>query len=594
MGKRGPKQTSIEVLEKRGSWLAKARKKAETIARQPDIAREIPNPVRIRNWRQLLTSIPGYDPYAGTDDYYFDCKSARHAIDWIQQNLIHIKGEKAGQPFILESWQRAIIANLFGWKHKSTHLRRYRIAFIEIGRKNGKTPLAAAIILYMLFEDGEPGAEIYGAASEYKQASLVFTHAWGMRNRNPMLKERSRVFRGQSKAIEVGEPGDIDYGIYRVISSDSLAAHGFNTHCGVVDELHTQPNSELVDALETSTGARREPLIVYITTSDFERESICNEKEDYAKSVRDGIINDPSFLPVIYEASIDDDWTLESTWRKANPNLGGSITKRYLRDACKKAQELVRYENTFKRLHLNIRTQQDVRWISLDLWDSCNGMVNEGELIGCRCFMGFDLSSNTDITARSLLFPPDSQCGLWRVLWRFYVPKDNAHERELKDHVPYMVWGEQGYITLIPGNVVDYAVIKADFEQDCEKFDVEGVAFDRWNFEGLRQQFITDGIPEDKFISFGQGYASMSAPTKRLETILLQGLLAHNANPVARWMATNVAIEEDAAGNIKPSKRRSKEKIDGIVALVMALGQAMAGSVHESIYEKRGPLVFDV
>jgi phage terminase large subunit-like protein len=549
----------------------------------------------------IIKLIPGYDPYKGAKDYFFDNKIAAAVIDFFQRELLHVKGEKQGKPFKLELWEKAIIANLFGWKHKKTKLRRYREAFIEIARKNGKTPLAAGILLYLLFCDNEPGAEIYGAASEYKQASLVFTWAQGMAAQNDgcmyrwdvddkgeITKEpKFQVFKGQAKAIQIGSPGESEYAVYRVISSDSFAAHGFNTHAAVVDELHTQPNAELVDALLTSVGARRQPLIVYITTSDYEREgSICNQKEDYAIHVRDGVIEDPSFLPVVYKASLEDDWTDEQVWRKANPNLGVSVSLDYLRRECKRAQETPTYENTFKRLHLNIRTQQEVRWIPIETWDKCAGPVCEGELGDALGLAALDMSSTADVTAFVAVF---RHGGKIRVVPRFWIPKDNAIKREERDRVPYLTWAQQGLIKLTDGNVVDHDVVRADINALAEQYNFKKIAIDPWNATQISTQLGGDGF---EVVAFRQGFASMSAPCKEFERLTLEGGLAHGGHPVLRWMASNVSVEIDAAGNLKPSKAKSTERIDGIVALIMAIGVMIAEPEDtDSVYETRGALV---
>jgi phage terminase large subunit-like protein len=338
-----------------------------------------------------------------------------------------------------------------------------------------------------------------------------------------------------------------------------------------------------------ASANRIQPLMLFFTTADFDRPSICNEEYDYACKVRDNVIEDPSYLPVIYEAKTTDDWRDEKVWRKANPNLGVSVSLDYLRDECKRAQEIPAYENTFRRLHLNQRTEQDVRWLTLDLWDACGTAFDESSLKGRACYAGFDLSSNTDVAGYDLLFPPEKDERLWYVLPRLYIPKDNAIKRERRDKVPYFAWAKEGYITMTPGNVVDYAYIKAQFEQDRKDFNIREVAFDRWNFEALRQQFLAEGMADEFFVAFGQGFASMSAPTKELEKLLLARELAHGGHPVLRWMASNVAVESDAAGNVKPSKKRSPEKIDGIVMLIMALGRALVSAGPKiSIYESRG------
>ena len=586
----GQKPVSTEQLERRGSPVAAEKRKAQQKAALPERPpRELPplqDPAKLFD---IIKLIPEYDPYYGAEEYEFNAEAGADIINFFQQKLAHVKGEKTGTAFILEDWEKAIVANLFGWKHKETGLRRYREAFIEVARKNGKTPLAAGIIAYMLFEDDEPGAEIYGAASEYKQASLVFSWVLGYRNQEESLSEQSKVFKGQAKSIEIGEPGASKYSTYRVISSDSFSAHGFNTHGAVVDELHTQPNRDLVDALLTSIGARRQPLIVYITTSDFEREgSICNEKEDYAKKVRDkkSEVNDPSFLPVIYEASIEDDWTSLETWKKANPNLGISVSLDFLERECKRAQETPTYENTFKRLHLNIRTQQDVRWIPMDKWDACGEVFDEEELVGLACYAGLDLSICRDITAFVAIFRKDEKV---YVVPRFWIPKENAIKRERNDKVPYLTWANQGLIKMTEGNVVDYGVVRADINEFGKRFNVKEIGIDRWNAEPMTAQLTGDGF---EVVPFGQGFASMSAPSKELERLLLEGGLRHGGHPVLRWMASVVAVDLDAAENIKPSKKKSAERIDGIVALVMAIGRMIVQPEEKpSVYETRGVLV---
>lgn len=588
----GRNATDTKTLLGRGSWRGVKRAKEEREeARSERPPREIPalqDPAKLFD---IIKLIPGYDPYRGAEDYRFDAEAGAKVIDFFQQKLAHVKGKKTGTAFILEPWEKAIIANLFGWKHKETGLRRYRKTLIFVPKKNGKTPLAAAIVAYLLFEDYEPGAEIYGAATEYKQASLVFSWVWGMRNQEDDLRERSKVFKGQSKAIEVGEPGDLSYGVYRVISGESDSVEGFNTHAVVVDELHKQKTRELTDNLETSTAARQQPLIIYITTSDFEREeSICNETQDYAEKVRDpkSEINDPTFLPVIYKAEKEDDWTSPEIWKKANPNLGISVSYEHIERECKRAQQTPTFENTFKRLHLNIRTQQNIRWIVLEDWDKCASPAEEGELAGLPCYAGLDMSTSKDITAFVMVFRHE---GLIKVVPRFWIPSANAKKREERDRVPYLVWARQGLIKMTEGNVVDYDVVRADINALGKIYNIREIGIDRWNATQITTQLGGDGF---EVVPFGQGFASMSAPSKELEKLVLEERLAHGGNPILRWMASVVAVEIDAAGNIKPSKKESSERIDGIVGLIMAIGQMIAQPEPKpSIYETRGVLSLD-
>jgi len=343
--------------------------------------------------------------------------------------------------------------------------------------------------------------------------------------------------------------------------------------------------------------SRAQPLLIHITTSDYDKPSICNEKESFAFKIRGydqkgqkiSKVDDNSFLPAIWQATIDDDWTKLETWKRANPCLGNSLSVDYMRRKCRKAQEMPRFVNTFLRLHLNVKTQTESHWIPLEQWDKCNKPIIEEDLIGKKCFCGFDLSHNTDTTSVVYVFPPDKSYNLYRILLRCYIPEDNAKSREMRDHVPYLTWAREGYLTLTPGNVIDHATIKADFERDYQKFDIQEVAFDRWGFEALRQQFIAEGVDEDVFVSFGMGFVSLSAPSKKLEELVLAEKIAHGGNPVLRWMNDNTVIETDAAGNIKPSKKRSMGRIDGIVSTIMALGRAITiAEPKPSVYEERG------
>ena len=516
-------------------------------------------------WAKLLAEIPGYDPFRDSAGCEFRPEKAKHPIDFFETCLQHIKGEHAGKPLVLARWQKAILANLFGWV-RADGTRRYRECLIFIPRKNTKSTLAAGIANYLLFCDGEEGAEIYCAAAERKQAALVFDLARQMVLREPVLSREAKVF---SNAITIEHMAST----LQAISAEAGTKHGFNPHGVIVDELHAQPNRDLVDVLMTGTGARRQPLVIHITTSDFDRESICNEKHEYACKVRDGIIADPSFLPVIYEATIDDDWKNPDVWKKANPALGDAVTLEYLQRECKRAEESPAYENTFKRLHLNIRTEQDVRWLALEKWDSCvgdHGETSEEVQRGSECYGGLDLASTTDVAAFALMFPGES--GRYSVIPYFWIPEKNAHERERRDRVPYLTWARQGFLEMTPGNVIDFDRIRARIVELGKIFNIKEIAVDRWNAAHIMTDLAGDGF---EIVQFGQGFKDMTSPTKELEMLVLSERLAHGGNPVLRWMASNVSVETDAVNNMKPSKKRSTERIDGIVAMIMGLGRAM-------------------
>lgn len=520
----------------------------------------------------LLRHIPGYDPFATAGQCRFDPLSAQRAIDFFHECLTFTAGQWRGRPFLLQTWQAAIVANLFGWK-RPDGLRRYREAFIYVPRKCGKTEMAGGLGCLLTFADGEPAAFVYCAAADREQARLVFNAARTMVQAEPELARRSRIY---THAIVVEASG----GVLKVISAEAYTKHGVNAHGVIIDELHALPDRELVDVLTTSTGARRQPLIIYITTADFDRESICNERYDYACKVRDGVIDDPAFLPVIYEAVAGEDWTDPAVWAGANPNLGISVSEEYLRRECARARETPTYENTFKRLHLNMRTQQDVRWLSLEQWDACGGApIDEDELAGRECYAGLDLSSTTDVSALVLAFSDEDEGEGVTLLPRFWVPAENARRRERRDRVPYETWARQGLIEMTPGNVVDYGVIRRRTGELGARFRINEIAIDPWNATQVALELQDDGF---EVVTFGQGYRDMTAPTKEFEKLVLSGRLRHGGHPVLRWMASTISVETDAAGNLKPSKKKSTDRIDGIVAAIMALGRAMLGARGEA------------
>src|SRR5262245_6130541 len=531
------------------------------------------------SWDKRFSHIPGYDPVATAGGCIFDLDAASRAVEFFEEILTFTIGEWMGRPFVLQPWQQAIVGNVFGWKRKDGR-RRFREVFIYVPRKSGKTELAGGLGNLLTFADGEPAAHVYCAAADRDQARLVFNAAKTMVAAEPQLDSRARVL---VNSIVVTETSSA----LKVISAEAYSKHGVNAHGIIIDELHAQPNRELVDVLLTSTGARRQPLIIYITTADYDRESICNEKYDYACKVRDGVLNDPGFLPVIYEAKRDDDWTAPEVWAKANPNLGVSISMEYLERECKRAKESPAYENTFKRLHLNMRTEQDVRWFSLEAWDACGKeKVDEGALAGRACYAGLDLSTTTDIAAFVMVF--DDGDGGRILVPRFWIPADNALKRERKDRVPYQTWARQGLIDMTPGSVIDYDFIRAQINELGKKFEIREIALDRWNATQIATQLGGDGF---ELISYGQGFKDMTAPSKELEKLVVSGKLKHGAHPVLRWMASSVSVEMDAAGNLKPSKKKSTERIDGIVAAIMGLGRAMLQLEPASVYETRGVLL---
>ncbi len=491
--------------------------------------------------------------------FVYDEAAADRAVGFFEDLLVHVKGEWAGEPLRLASWQETdIIRPLFGWKREDG-TRRYRTVYVEIPRKCGKSTLAAGVALYLLTADSEPGAEVYSAAADRAQAGIVFSLAKAMVEQSPELAAICRTY-VRSIAIEPR------HSTYQVLSADVPTKHGLNAHGVIFDELHAQPNRDLWDVLTTATGSRRQPVVLAITTAGYDRHSICWELHDFAIKVRDGIIEDDAFLPVIYAADEEDDWQAPETWAKANPNLGVSVKAEYLEREAKRAREVPAYENTFKRLHLNLWTEQATRWLSMDRWDACDGPVDGRTLRGERCFAALDLSTTTDLSALVLFFPEGGE-----VLPFFWLPEANLRDRVRRDRVPYDVWANQGLIELTEGDVIDYAFIRERLNQLSLEYEIVELAYDPWGATKLATELTDDGF---ELVPHRQGFASMAAPTRELETRVLAGEIRHGGHPVLRWNAANVAVKTDPAGNLKPDKSKSVDRIDGVVALIMALGRA--------------------
>jgi len=507
-------------------------------------------------------------------------EKADAAIKFISA-LKFTKGEWAGRPFILQPWQKKFIRKLFGYVNKDG-TRRYRTAYLEIPRKNGKSELAAAIALYLLFADGEPGAEIYSAAADREQASLVFNAAATMVRNSKSLSKISRIINSQKRIVFYKKNS-----FYRAISSEAYSKHGFNAHAVVYDELHVAPNRDLWDTLQTSMGARRQPLMLAITTAGYDRNSICWEVHEYARQVRDGVIKDPSFLPVIYSADPEDDWTDEKVWAKANPNLGVTIKLDFLRQECQRAKEIPAYQNTFRRLYLNQWTQQDTRWIDMEAWRECGGKVDYEELANLRCWAGVDLSTTTDISSCALVFEPDSD-GVVHVLSYNWVPRENIAARVRRDRVPYDLWAQQGHITATEGNVIDYDYIRIAITDEIKRrFPLlQVVGYDPWNATKWAIDLESEGVP---VMEVRQGFKTMSPACKELERLIIGRKLRHNNNPVLTWAMDNLVVAQDPAGNIKPAKDKSTERIDPAVAVIIAISTMLQSEApEESAYESRG------
>jgi len=465
-----------------------------------------------------------------------------------------------------------IVGYLFGWK-MADGSRRFTELFLYIPRKNGKTTLAAGLLILLFLFDGEPAAQVYCAAADTDQANIVFKEAASMIEQDPELSDAVKVIHSY-KSMQHGNS------IMKVLSSVSKTKHGLNLSGYVIDELHAQKDDSLVEALETGTGSRRQPLGIVLTTADYAGESVCNDKLSLAENVRDGKYPLPDLLPVIYKADKNDDWADMQTWKKANPNFGVSLKDSYARKQIAKAKLQPNYLHSLLRLNLNIQTNKKIMWEAMSEWQANNGKFDEAELIEHPCYGAIDLGSTSDITVFLRYWPHNHA-----IISRFYVPQS-----AIDTNKAYQKWHADGYLLSTPGNVTDYDYVREDINQIDKVFDMVDLTYDAWN----ASQLVNNLTEHDGFemTEFRQGYKSMSPAAKEVERLALQHSFRHNGDPVLSWMASNTAIVEDPSGNIKPvkPKRTSSIKIDGIVALCMAVGRSIIGKEAET-YSQQGKLI---
>lgn len=516
---------------------------------------------------------------------HYDKAKADRAVKFIE-NLCHTKGKWAGKRFWLLPWQEQLIRDIFGIV-KPDGNRQFRTAFVEICKKVGKSELAAAIALYLLYADNEPSAEVYGAAADRQQASIVFDVARQMVEMSPALMKRSKLMSATKRIVNYGNAG-----FYQVLSAEVGSKHGFSISGLVFDEIHTQPNRQLYDVLtKYSSDARQNPLHFIITTAGNDRNSIAFELHTKAIDILEGRRVDPTFYPVVYGLKDDEDWEDEANWYKVNPSLGYTVDIERLRDAYREAKQNPADEVTFKWLRMNMWVSSTTSWIPDAIFMKGNEPIDMRLLEGRDCYAGLDLSSTGDITALVLIFPPRNSDEKYILMPYFWVPEETIPQRVKANSVPYDVWEKQGHLMATEGNVIHYDFIEKFICDLAEKYHILEIAVDRWNATHMIQNLEDAGFT---MVPFGQGFASMSTPTKEFYRLLMEGQIVHAGHPVLRWMAGNVVIETDAAENIKVTKAKSKEKIDGIVASIMALDRCLRnqGEPQGSVYDERGLLVF--
>lgn len=514
----------------------------------------------------------------------YDKNKAEQTIKFIN-SLKHGIGDYHGQSFELFPWQDKIVRDIFGTV-KPNGYRQYKKAYIEIPKKNGKSEFGAAIALKMLCADGEQCAQVYSCAADRQQASIVFDVAVSMVEQSPLLKKHIKPVLSQKRLVYKPTRS-----FYQVLSSEVKTKHGLNVSCCIFDELHAQPNRDLWDVMTSGSGdARKQPLFLTLTTAGQSKNNICYEQHQIAKGILDGSRIDPTFYPVIYGLEDDEDWTKEENWYKANPSLGRTIDIETVREWYQSCKGSIVAENNFKWLRLNMWVDASTHWLDMRNWDDCKETIDPETLRGRKCYGGLDLSKTQDLTAFVLCFPPRNDSEKYIFLLWCWIPEDCMHERVNRDKVPYDRWSHEGYITTTQGNIVDYRKIRADIQKIAEFYNIQEIAYDRYNATETILELMDDGLT---MVPFGQGYRDMSPPTKDIETKIIAHQIIHNNNPVLRWNFSNVIVKKDEAGNIKPDKAKSVEKIDGAVAAIMAFDRASKnGGDSSSVYDERGLLVF--
>lgn len=507
--------------------------------------------------------------------YRFDDKAANRVCQFIEM-LPHIKGALARkkEKIRLENWQCFVLTTVFGWLHKETNLRRYKTIYEELARKNAKSTKLSGVGLYLLSLDNEEGAEVYSAATTRDQARIVWQDSKRMAEKTPNLKSQLGVDTS-AHTIFVQETSSV----FRPLSRDQGGNHdGLNVHAGLIDELHAHKTRELFDVIETATGARDQPLIWAITTAGFNRAGICYEQRDYAIKILKGVQEDDEYFSIIYTVDDKDldnmDALLsdERIWMKANPNWGVSVNPDDIARKARKAREVVSAQNNFLTKHLCVWTNADSAWMNMALWDRCaDQTLDIDDFHGVDCYKGTDLASKIDIASDVTVFVKkvDGEDHYY-VFDRHFLPEDQI---ENSVNAQYDGWERSGYITSTPGNVIDFDLIEDGYIEDAKRFNIVECAFDPFQATQFSTRMIREGLP---MIEVGATVRNFSEPMKQLEALVISGRLHHNGNPVLSWMISNVVCHLDKKDNIYPNKEFPQNKIDGVVAMLMAFNRIMA------------------
>ena len=525
------------------------------------------------------TNIAGYDPLRTAGDCDWDGFEAARAVNFFPDMLRHpddTKFNKAGEPINLQPWQADYVATLFGWKRKDG-TRRYSESSLFIPRKNGKSTLVAGLLLYQMMCDGRTAGQYYCAAETFAQASLVFNMAARMVSAQPKLAKYLKVINSKNRMTFQRQGSFLC-----AVPNYPGIFHGTKPACVAFDELHLQANRDTWDGAKTAFGTSKDPLMLMMSTAGIDRHSICYEVWNTARNIRDGINPADHILPCIYELPEGAPWDDEEVWHKVNPNLGVTIGLDFLRQECQQAKDSFAYENTFRNLYLNQWTEQAVRWIQMEMWHQ--GDEELPDLRGEPCWIAVDLSTRDDITALVAAFPRGD--GGFYILCRFWVPAVSAHARERKDNVPYKTWEKQGHLEFTGGNEIDQQAVRKAINEMRSMYDVQAIAMDPWNAQELWRQLREDDGWGDVVTEHRPGMVSMAGPTKTFDQLIRAGKIQHGNNPVLTWMAGNVAVDVDTHQNFRPCKKRSTERIDGIVAAVMAVGRAATQPAQQWFYSQ--------
>lgn len=502
------------------------------------------------------------------EGYTFSRQHAAQALGFIQ-HLTHTKGHIAGQQFYLEPWQAFIVVNIFGWVD-SDRMRRFSKVYLAVPRKNGKSTLAAAIMLYLLIADNEPAAECYTAATKMDQAKIIFDEAYRMAQDSPVIGSELKYANSDRVKYIKYNRNEL-----RPLVSEDKTLDGLNPHAVAIDEYHAHRNDNLFNVLLTGMGARRQPLMFTVTTAGFDRNSPANKYQGYCEKVLNGSVEDPNTFAAIYTIDPGDDWMNPANWQKANPNWGVSVFPKKLHQDFREACEMAHKEVEFKTKYLNIWTDTAITWIPDTVWMQGARIFDKSDTDGAKCYGGLDLASTGDFTSFVRIWDTGENIYVKPTFW---LPEDTIQNRKDAAGAQIREWVRDGWIIPTPGNVTDYKYIVKKILELNQEHPIEAIGYDRWNASQPVAELLDAGM---KMQPFGQGYGSMSAPTKEVERMAKKSGLIHGGHPVLRWQMGNVMLTKDPAGNVKVDKAKSGDKVDGVVAMVMAIGELMDARMTE-------------